>query len=244
MREYERTSTTVINAYVRPVVERYLRSLLRRLEAIGVRAPVLLMQSNGGILPSRTAMAVPVQIVESGPAAGVVGARLLARGGRDRRMSITFDMGGTTAKASLIEHGQVRGHHRVRGRRPGLSGQGLNLAGGGYAMKVPVIDISEVGAGGGSIVAVDAGGGLQVGPRSAGAVPGPAAYGLGGDGGDGDRRQRRPRLSQPGRSGRAARSGIDAELAERAIAEQVARAARDRACSKPPGRRTPSPTPA
>jgi N-methylhydantoinase A len=179
VREYERTSTTVINAYVRPVVERYLRALLDRLEGIGVRAPAMLMQSNGGILSIRTAMAKPVQIVESGPAAGVIGARLLAQATGLANV-ITFDMGGTTAKASLIEGGRVRvtsefevGSH--------VSTQGLNLAGGGYAMKVPVIDISEVGAGGGSILTVDRGGSLQVGPRSSGAVPGPVCYGLGGD---------------------------------------------------------------
>jgi N-methylhydantoinase A len=178
VREYERTSTTVINAYVRPVVERYLRSLLARMEEIGVRGPLLLMQSNGGIISARTAMERPVQIVESGPAAGVVAARLLG-GAAGTQNAIAFDMGGTTAKASLIEGGQVRVTSEFEVGSP-LSAQGLNLAGGGYAMKVPVVDIAEVGAGGGSIVWVDRGGSLQVGPRSAGASPGPVCYGLGG----------------------------------------------------------------
>jgi N-methylhydantoinase A len=178
VREYERTSTTVINAYVRPIVERYLQSLFRQLEGASVQAPVLIMQSNGGILSARTAMERPVHIVESGPAAGVVAARLLTtRAGINN--AIAFDMGGTTAKASLIENQRIRvtsefevGSH--------LSSGGIHLAGGGYAMKVPVIDISEVGAGGGSIISIDEGGSLQVGPRSAGSIPGPVCYGLGG----------------------------------------------------------------
>jgi N-methylhydantoinase A len=178
VREYERTSTTVINAYVRPVVEEYLRSLLHRLAGIGITAPLLVMQSNGGILSVRSAMQRPVQIVESGPAAGVVAARRLARvAGVDN--VIAFDMGGTTAKASLIEGGNLRITSEFE-VGSSLSAHGLNLAGGGYAMKVPVVDISEVGAGGGSIISVDRGGSLQVGPRSAGATPGPACYALGG----------------------------------------------------------------
>lgn len=178
VREYERTSTTVINAYVRPIVERYLRSLLHQLDNAGIKAPVLIMQSNGGILSALTAMEKPVHIVESGPAAGVVAARIVAaRTGVDN--AIAFDMGGTTAKASMIQDGRIHvtsefevGSH--------LSSGGINLAGGGYAMKVPVIDISEVGAGGGSIIWIDQGDSLQVGPHSAGSVPGPACYGLGG----------------------------------------------------------------
>lgn len=178
IREYERTSTTVINAYVRPLVHRYVDSLLRQLGKVGVSAPLLIMQSNGGILSAATAIQKPVHLVESGPAAGVIAARLLAR-----RIGIanviTFDMGGTTAKGSMIEDGQV---HITAEFEVGsqLSQPGWNMAGGGYAMKVPVIDISEVGAGGGSILSVDAGGSLQIGPFSAGAEPGPACYGRGG----------------------------------------------------------------
>jgi N-methylhydantoinase A len=178
VREYERTSTTVINAYVRPVVQQYLQSLLHRLAGIGVHAPLLVMQSNGGILSVRSAMRRPVQIVESGPAAGVVAARRLA-GVVSVDNMIAFDMGGTTAKASLIEAGNLRITSEFE-VGSSLSGHGLNLAGGGYAMKVPVVDITEVGAGGGSIISVDRGGSLQVGPRSAGATPGPACYALGG----------------------------------------------------------------
>jgi len=178
VREYERTSTTVINAYVRPVVDRYLRSLLHRLSQIQVYAPVLVMQSNGGILSAETAMLKPVHIIESGPAAGVIGARRLAEQAKIDR-AIAFDMGGTTAKASMIEDGRIRIASDFEVGSP-LSSQGLNLAGSGYAMKVPVIDLAEVGAGGGSIISIDQGGSLHVGPRSAGAVPGPVCYGRGG----------------------------------------------------------------
>ena len=123
-------------------------------------------------------LARPATVVESGPAAGVVGAAHLgARAGYENL--ITFDMGGTTAKASLIEAGNLRITSEFE-VGSSLSAHGLNLAGGGYAMKVPVVDISEVGAGGGSIISVDRGGSLHVGPRSAGATPGPACYDLGG----------------------------------------------------------------
>ena len=135
VREYERTSTTVINAYVRPIVDRYLRSLLRGIQEIGVRAPVRIMQSNGGIQSARSAMLRPVHLVESGPAAGVVAARLLAaRAGVPS--AIAFDMGGTTAKASLIEEGRTRvtSEFEVGAR---LSAQGLNLAG-------PALRIAQV----------------------------------------------------------------------------------------------------
>ena len=179
VREYERTSTTVINAYVRPIVERYIRSLLLQLHAIDIDAPVLIMQSNGGILSAQAAMQKAVHIVESGPAAGVVAARIVSSQA-ELPNAIAFDMGGTTAKASLIDDGrlQVTSEFEVGAH---LSSSGINLAGGGYAMKVPVIDISEVGAGGGSIVWIDDGGSLQIGPHSSGSVPGPACYGLGGN---------------------------------------------------------------
>jgi N-methylhydantoinase A/oxoprolinase/acetone carboxylase beta subunit/N-methylhydantoinase B/oxoprolinase/acetone carboxylase alpha subunit len=175
VKEYERTSTTVINAYIRPVVEHYLNDLTERLREAGVDAPLALMQSNGGILSVGAAASKPVQIVESGPAAGAVAARLLCRRD-DIEQAIAFDMGGTTAKATLIEAGELdlTSEFEVGAE---LSAE----AGGGYALKTPVIDISEIGAGGGSILSVDAAGGLQVGPRSAGAVPGPACYRLGGD---------------------------------------------------------------
>jgi N-methylhydantoinase A len=177
IREYERTSTTVVNAYVGPVVARYLRSLQARLKDSGIGGRLLMMQSGGGAMGVARAIARPAQIVESGPAAGVIGAaRLGVQGGY--RDIITFDMGGTTAKASLIEDGRVvsTDEYEVGG---GISLSSKLAKGGGYALKLPVIDVSEVGAGGGSIVRIDAGGALKVGPQSAGAVPGPACYGAG-----------------------------------------------------------------
>ena len=178
IREYERTSTTVVNAYVGPVMSRYLQSLRERFESHGVKGRLLMMQSSGGTLDVQQVLAKPATVVESGPAAGVVGAaRLGARGGHQNL--ITFDMGGTTAKASLVENGRVvaTDEYEVGG---GISLSSQLAKGGGYALKLPVIDVSEVGAGGGSIVRIDAGGALKVGPDSAGAVPGPACYAKGG----------------------------------------------------------------
>jgi N-methylhydantoinase A len=178
IREYERTSTTVVNAYVGPVMSRYLSSLRERLATRGVRGRLLMMQSSGGMMDLEQVIARPATVVESGPAAGVVGAvRLGTQAGYANL--ITFDMGGTTAKASLIEDGAVitTDEYEVGG---GISLSSGLAKGGGYALKLPVIDVSEVGAGGGSIVRVDAGGALKVGPRSAGAIPGPACYAKGG----------------------------------------------------------------
>ncbi len=179
IREYERTSTTVVNAYIGPVVARYLRALRERLGQCGVGGRLLMMQSSGGALDVERVIAKPAQIVESGPAAGVIGAAYL--GARAFYPDIiTFDMGGTTAKASLIENGRVvtTDEYEVGG---GISLSSKLAKGGGYALKLPVIDVAEVGAGGGSIVWVDPGGALKVGPRSAGAVPGPACHGAGGE---------------------------------------------------------------
>ena len=178
IREYERTSTTVVNAYVGPVVSRYLQSLRERLTSNGIRARLLMMQSSGGTMDVQQVLAKPAIVVESGPAAGVIGAaRLGARAGHES--VITFDMGGTTAKASLIDAGRVvaTDEYEVGG---GISLSSRLAKGGGYALKLPVIDVSEVGAGGGSIVRIDAGGALKVGPDSAGAAPGPACYAKGG----------------------------------------------------------------
>jgi N-methylhydantoinase A len=178
IKEYERTSTTVINAYVMPVVRRYLSTLRSGLQDIDLRAPLMIMQSNGGLMTAEAAAASPMHIIESGPAAGVVGAQVLAR-----RMAlgkaITFDMGGTTAKASIIEDGEINraAEYQVGG---GLMLGSRLLTGAGYLLRVPSIDLAEVGAGGGSLVWVDAGEALQVGPRSAGASPGPLCYDLGG----------------------------------------------------------------
>jgi N-methylhydantoinase A len=178
IREYDRTSTTVINAYIGPIVRSYLVSLLAQLDAAGVGGQLLIMQSNGGIMSAEAATELPAQLVESGPAAGVIAAHRLA-GRLDLPNLITFDMGGTTAKASLIEGGSLTQTTEYE------VGSGISLSsrlvkGGGHALKLPVLDISEVGAGGGSVVWIDRGGALKVGPRSAGAQPGPACYGTGG----------------------------------------------------------------
>jgi N-methylhydantoinase A len=178
IREYERTSTTVINAYVMPIVRRYLRTLRGGLDAIGAKAPLMIMQSNGGLMTDEAAGARPVNIIESGPAAGVVGAQALARKIGLGRL-VTVDMGGTTAKASIVEDGEVSRatEYQVGG---GIMHGSRLLTGAGYLLRVPAIDLAEVGAGGGSLVWIDPGGGLQVGPRSAGAYPGPLCYDLGG----------------------------------------------------------------
>jgi N-methylhydantoinase A len=178
IREYERTSTTVINAYVGPIVGRYLNSLRTQLGDVGVSVPVRMMQSSGGLLDLASVIAKPAQVVESGPAAGVIGASRLGSlsGYRD---IITLDMGGTTAKAAVIEKGRhvATDEYEVGG---GISLSSRLVKGGGYALKLPVIDVSEVGAGGGSIIWRDGAGVLKVGPHSAGSVPGPACYGRGG----------------------------------------------------------------
>ena len=176
--EYERSSTTVINAYVRPIVERYLTRLTTEVKHAGIDAPLLLMQSNGGLTTAAAAAVTPMHIIESGPAAGVVGVQaLMQRIGIAK--AISFDMGGTTAKASLIENGEVTRAAEYQVGAGIVLGSRL-LSGAGYTLKVPAIDLAEVGAGGGSILWIDAGGALQIGPHSAGAVPGPVCYGLGG----------------------------------------------------------------
>ena len=179
IREYERTSTTVINAYVTPIVRRYLATLRAGLHEAGVKTPLLIMQSNGGLMTDAAAAAHPIHIIESGPAAGVVGAQALARRIGLGKL-ITFDMGGTTAKASIVEDGEVSraAEYQVGG---GIMHGSRLLTGAGYLLRVPAIDLAEVGAGGGSLVWIDPGGALQVGPRSAGASPGPLCYDLGGN---------------------------------------------------------------
>jgi N-methylhydantoinase A len=178
IKEYERTSTTVINAYLLPVVSRYLRKLEMDLGTSDVRAPLLLMQSNGGLTPAETAARLPCNIIESGPAGGVVGAHALAANLELDRV-ITFDMGGTTAKASLLEDGHYTRavDYSVGG---GIMLGSRLLTGAGYRLRVPAIDLAEVGAGGGSIVWLDDGGAMQIGPKSAGATPGPVCYNQGG----------------------------------------------------------------
>src|SRR5262245_19530202 len=176
IREYERTSTTALNAYLMPVVNRYLNQLETQLQQY--HPSLLIMQSNGGVMTAEHARRRPVHMIESGPAAGVLAAASLARE-LGLSQAVSFDMGGTTVKACLIENGQP-----VE-TAEGEVGAGINIAGrlskgAGYALRVPAYDIAEVGAGGGSLAWVDEGGALRVGPHSAGAVPGPACYGRGG----------------------------------------------------------------
>lgn len=178
-REYERSATTVVNAYVRPLMSSYIDRIRTGLDGIGLEdAPLSIMQSSGGVMTGEDAKLRPVFALESGPAAGVVAALGIAeRLGVGN--AIAFDMGGTTAKASLIENGVI-----ARGREYEVGGSisaGSRLIrGAGELLRIPTIDIAEVGAGGGSIAWLDPAGGLQVGPRSAGADPGPACYGRGG----------------------------------------------------------------
>ncbi|MXX69000.1 MAG: hydantoinase/oxoprolinase family protein [Gemmatimonadales bacterium] len=178
IREYERTSTAVVNAYIGPVVRRYMETLLDRLRELGVDCPVHIMQSSGGVMSVEAAGRKPACMVESGPAAGVMACARLARGaGLDNLIS--FDMGGTTAKAAMVEGGQAAKTTEFE------VGGGINLSsklikGGGYPVKLPFVDVSEIGAGGGSICRVDGVGHTSVGPQSAGAVPGPVCYDLGG----------------------------------------------------------------
>jgi N-methylhydantoinase A len=176
-KEYERTSTTVINAYIRPILGDYLRGLSARLRQDGVTAPLMIMQSNGGLMGAEEAANRPVQAVESGPAAGVVGARALAMRCALPQV-VSFDMGGTTAKAGIVEEYEV-GRAAEYAVGAGIMVGSRLLTGAGYVLKVPAIDLAEVGAGGGSLLRVDAGGGLVVGPESAGANPGPVCYGRG-----------------------------------------------------------------
>ncbi|MCT9933124.1 hydantoinase/oxoprolinase family protein [Planotetraspora sp. A-T 1434] len=176
-REYERATTTLMSAYVGPIMVRYLGLLERRLRDIGIGARVQVMESSGGVLSAALAGRRAVATIESGPAAGVVAAQAVGR-----RLGlpdvISFDMGGTTAKACAIRGGvpdltrefHVGGKGSFGGRRAGT----------GVPIKIAAIDLAEVGAGGGSVAWVDEGGALRVGPRSAGSRPGPACYGLGG----------------------------------------------------------------
>jgi len=218
MREFERTSTTVTNAYVMPVMNRYLGSLERELGALGVGAPLLIMQSNGGVMTAESGRRRPAHVIESGPAAGVIAAAAVARRiGQSNVISI--DMGGTTAKASVIEGYEIKRTGEIE--IGGTMSQGSRLyKGTGYLLRVPAIDIAEVGAGGGSIVAVDRAGALHVGPRSAGAVPGPVCYDLGGTEVTLTDANVCLGYLHPERLPSGLR--LDAEKARRALAEQVA----------------------
>lgn len=179
IKEYERTSTTVVNAYLLPTMRRYIERLQDGLRDLGIDCPLLVVTSNGGLARAPLAMDKPVFFIGSGPAAGVIGAARLAvaAGTGD---AIAFDMGGTTAKASLIQEGAVARTNEYE-FRAGISTPSRFIKAGGYMLKVPAIDVAEVGAGAGSIAWVDPAGLLHVGPQSAGGDPGPACYGKGGD---------------------------------------------------------------
>ncbi len=175
--EYERTSTAAVNAYLLPAMRGYLSRLSDRLAGIGLRAPIQVMASNAGMIGLETARDRPVFAVGSGPAGGVAGATELCPpiGVEDL---VVFDMGGTTVKASVIERGRSALVSEYE-FRDGISSPSRFVKGAGYMLKVPAVDIAEVGSGGGSLARVDSGGLLVVGPESAGGDPGPACYGRG-----------------------------------------------------------------
>jgi N-methylhydantoinase A len=170
-REFERTNTAVLSAYVQPIVARYLANLERALRAAGIACPLDCMQSNGGLASFRAAERAPLTLVESGPAGGVAGAVRVGAALGERDL-LYFDVGGTTAKCSLVRDGRpvLKPDYRLEWSRRDP----------GYPVQVPVVDIVEIGAGGGSIAWTDAQGRLHVGPQSAGADPGPACYARGG----------------------------------------------------------------
>ena len=220
IREYPRASTTVANAYVGPVVRAYLGAIEQGLSARGADLGLWLMKSNGGIATSATALERPVEIIESGPAAGLAAATHYAAlvGSSD---VVSLDMGGTTAKVGMIEQGETR---QIQGWEIAAgSGSGSSVAhGSGLPILGSVVDLVEIGAGGGSIAWIDAGGILRVGPHSAGAEPGPACYGRGGT---------EPTVTDAnvvlGRIGTAPLAGgrlpLDADAAQRAVGALGAR---------------------
>jgi N-methylhydantoinase A len=201
-REFERTSTTVLNAYLMPVVGRYLARLVERAAGAGLSHDIAVMRSSGGLMPAAAAADLPVAILLSGPAGGVVASAALGNAlGRSR--VVTFDMGGTSTDVCRIEHG-----------RPEVTyGRSID----GYACLMPSVAIHTVGAGGGSLAWVDPGGSLRVGPQSAGSVPGPASYGHGGtEPAVTDANLHLGRIDPGGRL--AGRLAVRPELAERALA--------------------------
>jgi N-methylhydantoinase A len=174
IREYERGSTTTANVYVAPLMARYLEDLERRLAELGIPGQLYIMQSSGGIALPGDAKRFPIRLVESGPAAGALAAAQAARGRGELRL-LSFDMGGTTAKACVIDDGAP-----LVAREFEVARADRFKKGSGLPIRVPVIELIEIGAGGGSIARVDRMGLLKVGPDSAGADPGPACYNLGG----------------------------------------------------------------
>ncbi|MBK5112720.1 MAG: hydantoinase/oxoprolinase family protein [Candidatus Heimdallarchaeota archaeon] len=177
-REFERTSTTTINAVLMPMVSRYVKSLTDSFKKIGINAPLFIMQSSGGVSKSEQVQQLPVSIIESGPSAGVVASRFIADF-LDLPKIISFDMGGTTAKAGTIVNKSITltSEYEVGG----AVHSGRITKGSGYPARFPFIDLAEISSGGGSIAWVDQGNALRVGPISAGADPGPACYGLKGE---------------------------------------------------------------
>jgi len=176
--EYERTSTTAVNAYVLPPLCGYLTRLEQKLRAHGVTAPLLIGNSNGGLSSASVAQQKPVFFISSGRSSGAVGALRLGAA-TDEANLVAFDMGGTTASAALIHRGVLARTHEYE-FRAGMSVPSRFIKAGGYMMRVPTVDVAEVGNGAGSIAAIDPAGLLTVGPRSAGAAPGPVCYGRGG----------------------------------------------------------------
>ena len=170
-REYERTSTAVLNSYVKPIAASYIDRLEKKLNDLNVKGNKYIMQSNGGTTTFNQSKITPIKMVESGPVAGIFGAAVLGRMIGENNI-IAFDIGGTTAKCSLIDNGEVKVTTDYKIEKTDISA--------GYPLKVPVVDIVEIGNGGGSIAWIDEAGSLRVGPKSAGAVPGPIAYDKGG----------------------------------------------------------------
>lgn len=175
-REYERTTTTVVNACLQPLFSDYLRRFGKGLKELGIRAPVFVMQSNGGTVLSGQAAREPARLIESGPVAGAVAAKLYSKGSQS---VVSLDVGGTTSKAGVWSGRGfgVTSEYEVGGRLHGAR----RVEGSGYPVRFPVVDLVEVGLGGGSVAWTDAAGVLHVGPQSAGASPGPACYGKGGE---------------------------------------------------------------
>jgi N-methylhydantoinase A len=164
-REYERTCVTAFDAYLRPIMETYLADLTKKLESSGISANLQIMQSRGSLSTASTVSEIPVRTILSGPAAGVIGSKYIGEKSEHKNL-ITLDMGGTSCDVALISEA-----------KPLISKEGKI---GEYPLRVPMVDVSTIGAGGGSIAWIDAAGGLRVGPISAGAKPGPVSYGLGG----------------------------------------------------------------
>ena len=173
-REFDRLCTTVANAYIQPLMETYLTRFVKKFEAEGVTCPILMMTAGGGMCTVQTAMRFPIRLVESGPAGGaILAARIAARAGLDQVLS--FDMGGTTAKLCLIDNARPQTSRQFE-----IARAARFIKGSGMPVRIPVIEMIEIGAGGGSIAGVDRLGRLTVGPKSAGSEPGPVAFGRGG----------------------------------------------------------------